>query len=57
MEWSKARNLLRAIYMTDENHLVVTIADVSGKGVSAALYMMHTKTTLKICVKTAISVI
>ena len=47
MEWSKARNLLRAIYMTDENHLVVTIADVSGKGVPAALYMMRAKTTLK----------
>ncbi len=34
-------------YMTDENHLVVTIADVSGKGVPAALYMMRAKTTLK----------
>jgi sigma-B regulation protein RsbU (phosphoserine phosphatase) len=33
--------------MTDENHLVVTIADVSGKGVPAALYMMRAKTTLK----------
>ena len=34
-------------YMTDENHLVVTIADVSGKGVPAALYMMRAKTALK----------
>jgi sigma-B regulation protein RsbU (phosphoserine phosphatase) len=34
-------------YMTDENHLVVTIADVSGKGVPAALFMMRAKTTLK----------
>ena len=34
-------------YMPDENHLVVTIADVSGKGVPAALYMMRAKTTLK----------
>ena len=34
-------------YMTDDNHLVVTIADVSGKGVPAALYMMRAKTTLK----------
>ena len=34
-------------YMTDENHLAVTIADVSGKGVPAALYMMRAKTTLK----------
>ena len=33
--------------MTDENHLVVTIADVSGKGVPAALYMMRAKTALK----------
>ena len=34
-------------YMIDENHLIVTIADVSGKGVPAALYMMRAKTTLK----------
>ena len=34
-------------YMTAENHLVVTIADVSGKGVPAALFMMRAKTTLK----------
>ena len=34
-------------YMTDENHLAVTIADVSGKGVPAALYMMRAKTTIK----------
>jgi sigma-B regulation protein RsbU (phosphoserine phosphatase) len=34
-------------YMTDENHLVITIADVSGKGIPAALYMMRAKTTLK----------
>ena len=40
-------------YMTDENHLVATIADVSGKGVPAALYMMRAKTTLKNLVLTA----
>ncbi|SEH36984.1 SpoIIE family protein phosphatase [Selenomonas sp. KH1T6] len=34
-------------YMLDEKHLVVTIADVSGKGVPAALFMMRAKTTLK----------
>ena len=34
-------------YLADENHLVVTIADVSGKGVPAALFMMSSKTILK----------
>lgn len=34
-------------YMLDENHLVVTIADVSGKGVPAALFMVIAKTVLK----------
>ncbi len=34
-------------YLLDENHLVVTIADVSGKGVPAALFMMTSKTILK----------
>ena len=34
-------------YMADENHLVVTIADVSGKGIPAALFMMTSKTVLK----------
>ena len=34
-------------YLTDENHLVITIADVSGKGIPAALFMMRAKTTLK----------
>ena len=34
-------------YLIDENHLVVTIADVSGKGVPAALFMMQGKTILK----------
>ena len=34
-------------YMVDENHLVITIADVSGKGVPAALFMMSSKTILK----------
>ena len=34
-------------YMLDENHLVVTVADVSGKGVGAALFMVISKTLLK----------
>ena len=34
-------------YLLDENHLVVTIADVSGKGIPAALFMMISKTVLK----------
>lgn len=34
-------------YMPDENHLVVTIADVCGKGIPAALFMMRAKTALK----------
>ena len=34
-------------YLLDDNHLVVTIADVSGKGIPAALFMMMSKTILK----------
>lgn len=34
-------------YMLDENHLMITIADVSGKGVPAALFMVISKTVLK----------
>ena len=34
-------------YLLDENHLMITIADVSGKGVSAALFMSRSKTILK----------
>jgi len=33
-------------YMLDENHLVITIADVSGKGVPAALFMAISKVIL-----------
>ena len=40
-------------YMLDEKHLVVTMADVSGKGVPAALFMMRAKTTLKNLMLTA----
>lgn len=34
-------------YFLDDRHLVVTVADVSDKGVPAALFMMITKTMLK----------
>lgn len=37
-------------YLLDETHLAVTIADVSGKGVPAALFMVIAKTVLKNCV-------
>ena len=42
-------------YMMDENHLAVTVADVSGKGVGAALFMMISKTVLKNCAMLASS--
>ena len=34
-------------YLLDENHLIITMADVSGKGVPAALFMANSKTILK----------
>ena len=34
-------------YMIDDNHLVLVIADVAGKGIPAALFMMITKVLLK----------
>lgn len=34
-------------YLLDENHLVITIADVSDKGIPAAMFMVITKTILK----------
>ncbi len=34
-------------YLIDDRHLVFLIADVSGKGIPAALFMMTAKTTLK----------
>ena len=35
------------LYLLDDNHLVITVADVSGKGIPAALFMMIMKTILK----------
>lgn len=34
-------------YLIDENRLVFLVADVSGKGISAAMFMMRAKTVLK----------
>ena len=34
-------------YMIDDDHLVLTIADVSGKGIPAAMFMMESMTMLK----------
>ena len=34
-------------YLVDERHLIITVADVSGKGVPAALFMVIAKTMLK----------
>ncbi len=34
-------------YMLDDNHLVITVADVSGKGVGAALFMARSMSILK----------
>ena len=34
-------------FMTDESHLVLVIADVSGKGIPAALFMAKAKTSIK----------
>ena len=36
-------------FLVDENHLGIVIADVSGKGVPAALFMMISKTILQNC--------
>lgn len=35
------------LYLLDENHLVITVADVSGKGIPASLFMVISKTVLK----------
>lgn len=40
-------------YLPDEGHLVITIADVSGKGVPAALFMAKSQSILKNCVMKA----
>lgn len=34
-------------FLTDKNHLAILVADVSGKGIPAALFMMRAKTLIK----------
>ena len=41
-------------YFADQNHLVITMADVSGKGVGAALFMLIAKTVLQNFVLTSL---
>lgn len=42
-------------YMIDNNHLAILIADVSGKGVPAAMFMMTCKTMIKNYVESGLS--
>lgn len=42
-------------YIIDKDHLAFTIADVSGKGIPAAMFMMESKVMLKNLAKTLIS--
>ena len=42
-------------FLVDNDHLAMVIADVSGKGVPAALFMVITKTLLKNAVQTGLS--
>ncbi len=42
-------------FLADEDHLVLVIADVSGKGVPAALFMMMSKTLIKSAAQTGLS--
>ena len=51
--WSRPRRW--AVFLVDENHLAMVIADVSGKGVPAALFMVIAKTLLKNCTQTGLS--
>lgn len=43
-------------FMTDANTLVIVMADVCGKGLPAALYMMHAKTLIKSCAERGLPV-
>jgi serine phosphatase RsbU (regulator of sigma subunit) len=43
-------------FMIDDDHLCLVMADVSGKGIPASLFMMTSKTTLKNCVKACDSI-
>jgi len=43
-------------YFVDDDTLAVLIADVSGKGIPAAMFMMQSKTLLKSCAESGMSV-
>lgn len=43
-------------YFIDENHLAFLVADVSGKGIPAAMFMMQSKTLLKSLAESKMSV-
>lgn len=43
-------------YYVDDTHLAITIADVSGKGIPAALFMMTSKTMLKNMIESGMSI-
>ena len=42
-------------FLVDNNHLAIVMADVSGKGVPAALFMMISKTLIKSAAQTGMS--
>lgn len=42
-------------FMVDEDHLMVVIADVSGKGIPAALFMMTSKTLIRTLAQTGMT--
>ncbi len=44
------------LYMIDDQHLVFVVADVAGKGIPAALFMMRAKSILKSYMQAGISV-
>jgi len=43
-------------FLIDDDHLCLVIADVSGKGIPASLYMMNSKVVLQVIAKTCSSV-
>lgn len=43
-------------YYIDDNHLAITIADVSGKGIPASLFMMTSKTMLRNMIESGMSI-
>lgn len=43
-------------FLVDAKHLVILVADVSGKGIPAALFMMRAKTLIKSLVESGVSI-